>query len=269
MFKHFTKLSRTLAAITLLGMVLSMTGVASASPNPVVTEAHKHVSLAAHGYANLTATCPAGSVVTGGGWQVDTSKVHILASMQDNNGWMISVSNTSNSATGVDGYAECLSGISGAGSVSQGNTIYVNAHSNAYPNPQCSQGVATDGGFGSSASISVNASEPAYPSGWIVIALNNSNSTLTLANTVTCLTGTNATISVVHKSAVIHPGQIMGATATCPAGSVVVGGGWGGDHNVHPMLMNKTNNNAWTVWSENTSNVDANFTTSASCAKFH
>jgi hypothetical protein len=65
--------------------------------------------------AHLEVACPAGSVVTGGGWVIgSTNPVEIYNSTRAGNGWQIYINNTGGSSPLINVYAICLSGVSGS-----------------------------------------------------------------------------------------------------------------------------------------------------------
>ena len=64
--------------------------------------------------ANLIAECPAGSLVTGGGWIIGSAKnIEIHQSIPVTNGWQIRVENNSTQADLVNVYALCLRNVPG------------------------------------------------------------------------------------------------------------------------------------------------------------
>lgn len=100
-------------------------------------------------YTHLEVTCPAGSLVTGGGWVIgSTNPVEIYNSSRSANGWQIYVINNGAGTPLVNVYAVCLSGVSGSVSQVNQSGLTVAANSNAHGEKACPSGtIATGGGF--------------------------------------------------------------------------------------------------------------------------
>jgi len=74
------------------------------------TQQHINVST----FTNIVASCPSGSVVTGGGWVIGTdTDVSLYNSSKSGNGWQIYVQNDGGGTPLINVYAVCLAGTSG------------------------------------------------------------------------------------------------------------------------------------------------------------
>lgn len=109
----------------------------------------EQVNINASEVKDLTAACPSGSIVTGGGWVLNNNSANkVLQSGKSGNGWQIRVSNatTSNQLTNL--YAICLSGVSGSTTqVSVANNTVPGFGSSSTQANCPSSAVVTGGGF--------------------------------------------------------------------------------------------------------------------------
>ena len=129
----------------------------------------------------ITTSCPAGTLVTGGGWVIGTDpNVQIYNSSMDGNGWQIYVNNTGGSSPQVNVYATCLSGVSGTTDM-EGNTgNSIPAGDIAHVTVDCpGAGVVTGGGFAANFGITIF-NETITGNIWNVYARNNTASSKTL-----------------------------------------------------------------------------------------
>ena len=80
-----------------------------------VTQAYKQVTAPAGGVGHPIAACPAGSIVTGGGWATYADgSLHVYNSTKSGNGWQVYAKNNTGSGKAMYAYAICLSGTSWA-----------------------------------------------------------------------------------------------------------------------------------------------------------
>jgi hypothetical protein len=156
-------------------------------PSAATAQVSNNITVDAGHNASQTAVCPAGSVVTGGGYTSSPDgTMWTYASWQDGNGWMVSEQNASGPAKSFNVYATCLSGTS-LSTVKQTNTGPIPASGDGSVQVACSGGkVATGGGFGLS-----NNELPffsGFSSGfWRVYVHNTGGSSSSLLTAVTCL----------------------------------------------------------------------------------
>ena len=156
-------------------------------PSAATAQVSNNITVDAGHNASQTAVCPAGSVVTGGGYTSSPDgTMWTYASWQDGNGWMVSEQNASGPAKSFNVYATCLSGTS-LSPVKQTTTGPIPASGDGSVQVACSGGkVATGGGFGLS-----NNELPffsGFSSGfWRVYVHNTGGSSSSLLTAVTCL----------------------------------------------------------------------------------
>ena len=97
----------------------------------------------------ITASCPSGSLVTGGGWSVENNApVKIFISAKSGNDWQISVHNPTDISPKVTAFAICLTGASAAPQYDKKENK-VPANSTASAQMNCPAGYVTGGGSSS------------------------------------------------------------------------------------------------------------------------
>ena len=189
----------------------------------------KSVSVAANSIGYVTAVCPTGSVVVGGGYQGGLNVIPQNSAMSGN-GWIASGKNTGTGSDTLHAYAICLWSSGGTSSwVVTQVTIPKNTTSGA--EATCPSGsFVTSGGFTapSDQSINVYRNSKSSGNGWKVSGKNTSSSSKSLAVYATCLSGPNVTVTEVSNDYAIPAGVGVsgGGLATCPAGQILTGGGW-------------------------------------------
>ena len=128
---------------------LTVTATCLANTNGTSTSISEQRSATPNDFTQLTATCPSGAIVTGGGWAIGSNTdLTVYHSSISGNGWRININNPQSSAPMVNIYAICLSGVSGSTSQKEKteNTVPPNSTANAKMN--CPSGsFVTAGGF--------------------------------------------------------------------------------------------------------------------------
>jgi hypothetical protein len=97
----------------------------------------------------ITASCPSGPLVTGGGWSVENNvPVKVFISAKSGNAWQISVYNPTDISPKITAFAICLTGASGSTSQYDKKENKVPANSTASAQMNCPAGsYVTGGGF--------------------------------------------------------------------------------------------------------------------------
>jgi hypothetical protein len=236
---------------------------------------HKSVSLAAGSVGSVTAVCPTGSVVVGGGYQGSRNVIPHNNAMSEN-GWIVFGKNTGTGSDTLHAYAICLWSSGGTSSwVVKQVTIPKNTTSVA--EATCPSGsFVTSGGFTAPSDQSMIIIQNFKPSGngWRVSAKNTSTSaSKSLAVYATCLSGPNVTVTEVSQDYAIPAsvGMWGGGTATCPGGQILTGGGWAtSGPNVKSYSSTMTNlMDGWDAWAFNTTSNQQPFSTYAMCLSFN
>ena len=101
----------------------------------------------AGGWTKVVATCPAGTIVTGGGWGVSSSgDMVVYNSSKLGNGWQIYGYNTGSSASSLTARAVCLADTSGSVST-ESNSVSLGSGGVGEVECSCSSGLNVSGGF--------------------------------------------------------------------------------------------------------------------------
>jgi len=140
-----------------------------------------------NGNTNIKVDCPSGSLVTGGGWVMDTSDtVRIYNSSKSGNGWQIWVDNSANNSPLTNVYAICLSGVSGSTSQTSASSVTISGSSTGFAEAPCPSGTfVTGGGFALQDDLEVYNSTK-RPDGWINYARNSSSGGKLMYTYATC-----------------------------------------------------------------------------------
>jgi hypothetical protein len=118
------------------------------------------------------ATCPPGSVVTGGGFaQHSSGDLYIYNSTPFGNGWRAYADNPSGSSQLFSVYATCLSGTSGTTTQVHGTTL-ISAGGSGFADGVCTSGLITGGGFAGSDDMDIYAMYMVSGSVWRTRAIN-------------------------------------------------------------------------------------------------
>jgi hypothetical protein len=136
---------------------------------------------------NIIATCPGGTIVTGGGWVIGSDdSVEIYNSTKSDNGWQIYVNNTSGGTPLINAYAVCLSGASGSSDTESNTGNNIPANDNAHVVMSCPAGsYATGGGFATNLGVTIYNSTISG-NGWQIYARNPFGTSKTLNGYAVC-----------------------------------------------------------------------------------
>ena len=182
--------------------------------------------------------CPAGTVLTSGGWDTTAAQGKFLmvwVSRQVGNSWRIMTVNTHPTASlGINGYAVCGFGLAGLSStaVSLG-PVNVPAFSRGSGSVFCNNGgIPTGVGFDSNFPdpaklIPIQATRDGSGFG-TVVEYNSTNQAKAFTIYMTCTRIPNGSISVRSGFQTTIPGNSSATVSSldCPAGDVAVGGGF-------------------------------------------
>jgi hypothetical protein len=200
--------------------------------------------------------CPNSIAVGGGFYGKESLFVYNTKRYQD--GWRTYARNTSSGVQTLASAVVCLSGLNGTMSEATG-TATVPAGGSACAVATCASGVATGGGFASSSqpSTKVYVSVPNSSNGWTVCARNSGTTNVSLKAYVECLANTGATTSPVSGSLEsVPPGEDGIAAATCPGGTVSVGGGYRLSSSDWHVMQSRHLINGWQVDARNDASTE-------------
>ena len=226
----------------------TLTGAPPSSPS--TSQVLSQVSIPASGAGNATATCPAGSIVTGGGY-AGSPNLLVYSTYASTNGWQAYGQNLTGSPQGLNAYAECLS--NSGGTTQQVHTQVTAAASGVgHAVINCPAGsFVTGGGFASNSNLFVY-SNSATGNGWEVDAQNTSATDQPLNAYAVCLSGTSGTTQQVVNQVSSAGNDNTQSVKACPAASLLTGGGFAGNQNLFVYNESATGS-SWQVYAHNTS----------------
>ncbi len=247
-------------AITALPLILALLGCAVtgvqttrpaatppiATPTPARPSVHEVAQTATLNGGNtgpVTATCPAGEIALGGGWNVPTQQARVFAATLNGNTWSLSVLPLGHPATTtVTAYVECLRNAPGA-VVTQRPTTQ-----NLAPTPTntfndnlggtislCDPGeTLVGGGFDLGAPTANLELEATWPRNdvlpvqmWVFSVRNYDTVAHSITHYAECLSGVTVTASYPRQDgSPVYASQTGSASVSCPTGAALAGGGF-------------------------------------------
>jgi hypothetical protein len=260
----------TPAATTLPLMTLAppvMTVVPALFPSIVWDE--RRIQIAPGYSGSITAVCPEGSLVVGGGYLTHWSMV-VHANLKTADGWKVSAMNHSTTDQVLIVRAACLTNVSGS-VTTVARTVEVQPGGWASAVAWCPAGsIITGGGWGIDydGSQHVYASSRASGNGWRVYANNTESSVNALTAHAICLSGTSGTTYEEKVWGSVGPHGSGNATCTCPTG-LATGGGFVGQAGVTRFYSSQiTTANTWSVWAFNLESTEKNVACYVTCVTF-
>ncbi len=134
------------------GVLLNSYAICISNSSGSTTQVLQQVSVNAGSTGHSTVSCPAGSVVTGGGFAWTTSG-EVYTESKQGNGWEVYANNTTGSSQLLNAYAICMSGTS-ASTTQVLNQVPIAANSTGSATASCSgSSILTGGGFASTADL--------------------------------------------------------------------------------------------------------------------
>jgi hypothetical protein len=229
---------------------------------PSVSQVVTQVSVPASGAGHAVATCPSGSIVTGGGFAASPSLL-VFSTFASSNSWEADAQNLSASGQALNAYAECLSNTSGTTQQVYSQTT-ASASGIGHVVVNCPSGsVVTGGGFASSSNLLVY-SNSANSNGWEVYAQNTSSTNQLVNAYAICLSGTSGSPQqVVNQVSVAANGNGQSVKA-CPASTYLTGGGYAGNQNLF-VYNESASGSSWQVYAHNTSGASQLLNSYAIC----
>ena len=194
-----------------------------------------------------TATCPAGSLMLGGGF-ASGEGMKITKTMPDPSGWLVAGLNSTGSALAFTAYAYCLHNAAGTIRV-----VSVDVPVSGAPFARCQSGeIVTGGGYADdTGSLDVYINTPIGDSvdpnnAWSVMARSSQNADQPIRVYAVCLSGSGLTSKLVRDDKVNYGpgGNSLSFTLTCPTGAVMSEGGYEGTD----VYINRVNSSDASVW---------------------
>jgi Glutaminase len=176
----------------------------------------------------LTATCPFGTLATGGGISAPQGFLVTRNSKSSGNGWTITARNNTSASAPLDVRAVCLTGAPTTASVTTvtGSTSSVSANLSGSASASCASGTLVGGGYSTTGTTSImrvysNKRSTSTGSTWQVSAQNTTTSSKSITAYAYCLANTRFTFNQVAGSAAYNGGFSI---ATCTPKKMLGGG---------------------------------------------
>jgi len=235
------------------------------TPLPVYSEqVIAHTSIPAGATGNQTVSCPAGSIVTSGGFALGEG-LWFYNSTKNDNGWRVYAKNNSASAQTLMVYAICLHNTGGT-------TTAILNQINAAPSTwtrnfvSCPAGSTVVGGAfvnGSNGALELYNSSKSG-NGW-QIYVNNNTATQQLFNVYAiCLSGASGTTSDSYSSISVPAGTYAHGVKACGGSSILTGGGFAVNTGLYVYNMS-ADGNGWQNYANNPGASDLTMFTYAIC----
>jgi hypothetical protein len=201
------------------------------SASPFIEQVASQTNIPAGESGTVIAACPSGSLMLGGGF-ASGEGMEIKKTMPDPAGWLVTGLNNSAEALSLTAYASCLHNDPGTIRIASADELV-----SGFPKAQCQAGeIITGGGFAyTTDSLEVYLSTPNGDSNnpynvWSVQAVNHQSEDQPISVYALCLSQSSVTSTLVRDDKVAYvPGTTStSVTLTCPAGAVMVAGGYEG-----------------------------------------
>jgi hypothetical protein len=200
-------------------------------PGATITQSSKLMQLPAGGsLQGVTATCPSGSMVVGGGYLVHP-QTNVYRSNKNGSGWTIDIMNlTAATSSTVNVVAQCLKGTNALSTLYVGQTKTIAPGGHDCTMTKCPSGsILTGGGFAGDSWLHPSGSNPmSNATEWQVCAKNQNNfQSTTLRPYAVCLSGVSGGATRVWSGQqILQPGSERLMQLSCPSGLLMSSGGY-------------------------------------------
>lgn len=170
------------------------------------------------------ASCPTGSLVTGGGFTL-AAEMQVLDSSRDGMRWIVEAINNADESKSLNAYAICLFNASGE-STSVAKQVEVPAFSSMDVKVSCpGYAQVSAGGFYLDTDMKIVDSSKKN-NGWQAIAYNNSGESKLLTVIANCISGLEGEINAYSVSSTVAGNSTAASSAYCPQSAILTGGGF-------------------------------------------
>jgi hypothetical protein len=187
------------------------------------------VTVSPNSWGRASVACPSGTVATGGGFY-DSSWLYVYnSSTSSSTGWTVYGWNRGTQNGWLRAYATCIPTSTGASVAPKVGSVSVPPNSVACARADCpANTLLTGGGFAAQRDRSKLMVYYDVPIGnsWYVCAQNSTTGSLALMSYAMCMSGVQRQIVRVSRSVSVTAGSYNTASAGCPRGSMVTGGGF-------------------------------------------
>jgi hypothetical protein len=207
-------------------------------------------SISPNGEGSVSAACPEGMMVTGGGFSSSNSGLKVYRQEKKVNGWIVYGVNNSAQTADLAVQAICLSLPSAKTTQSAGRAT-IKARKAGGASAVCPLGsVMTGGGYQTDKdALYLNLLESA-PSGnvWQVSVENYSGKhDIVITVYVICLSGASVTTTTISGFAYIFPQSSESVEIACPGDGILTGGGWAVDDFYLQVKEARVDDSSWLV----------------------
>lgn len=170
------------------------------------------------------AACPAGSIVTGGGFFLDPDLM-ALASRADGNRWVVEAINEANESKVLTAYANCLLNASGE-STNSTRQVTVLPYSSSSVQANCpGMSLVSGGGFTMDINMAL-INSTLNNNGWQATVYNNSSESKLFTVIANCLSDMDGETSAYSTSTTVSRNSTIACSAYCPGNAILTGGGF-------------------------------------------
>jgi hypothetical protein len=201
--------------------------------DPVTKSVAAKAVVAAGHWNSVSTVCPAGWVVTGGGFSTDNTLVNVYSQFPDGNGWTAFGKNIDSLDHSLTVYAICLS-LPAAVSTPVSINVPLKAGGTRTDTVYCPTGtVPTGGGFSSNVDHGLEIiTSFRNGDGWRVTARNVGTAPVEYTVNGLCLSAAGAKNRDAGFYKWLEPDESAYGTTNCPDGWVLAGGGWSGEEGI-------------------------------------
>jgi hypothetical protein len=170
--------------------LLNVYAVCISSPGSSSIQILNQVTTPAGGTGKAVASCPSGSVITGGGWASSSDgNLVVYESSKSGNGWLVYAKNKSGSSKLLNAYAICLQGSSGSTNQAGIQATIPSGSTGVAEAPCGSDSLVIGGGFGADPNLSIynTSMTPGSSTQWRTYAQNPTTNGAILYGYAICL----------------------------------------------------------------------------------
>ena len=235
------------------------------TPGPVSSSmVANHSNLAGGTTGSVVASCPAGSVVTSGGFALSEG-LWFYNSTKKDNGWQVYAKNNTTNSLQINVYALCLHNPGGTTTAILEQT-HATPSTTTHLAASCPAGSVVVGGAFATAS---NGSLQLYNSsksgnGWQIWVKNVTSGDPLFNVYAICLSGTSGTVSDPMTSVSVPANDYEHGITMCPACSYVTGGGFAINHGEY-IYNTSPSGNGWQNYVDNPTSDPLQMYTYAIC----
>ena len=216
----------------------------------------------------VVATCPNHEVALSGGWYFSDNSAEVNESLRYSNGWGVFAFGPGKQ---ISVYVLCLQNVPGASVVERDQTMSVGANSTVPADLSCNIGeIAVGSGFAhANSDVFIYISAPHSTSSWSVSANNAGTAPVNVTFYIECLKAAKVVPNTISATTSAAPSTSGGTQASCPAGSLLAGGGFNVNAAVVIFDTHPQATTAWETYVYNPKTYTDHLTDYAVCLSFN